>query len=93
MFTNMNIVNKNIRNCIDSFETQEKTFAFPFRLYKQRFGIVAHSTIVILFAGKGIATVPGMRQVHPFFTFKLYLMGKTEHPVFIQQDFLTCRKD
>ena len=42
---------------------------------------------------KGIATVPGMRQVHPFFTFKLYLMGKTEHPVFIQQDFLTCRKD
>ena len=93
MFADMHIINKNIRNRIDSFKAQEEAFTFPFGFYKQRFGIVAHSTIVILFAGKGIATVPGMRQVHPFFTFKLYLMGKTEHPVFVQQDFLTCRKD
>ena len=92
MFADMHIINKNIRYCIDSFKTQKETFAFPFRFYKQRFGIVTHSTIVILLAGKGIATVPSMGQVHPFFTFKLYLMGKTKHPVLVQQNFFTRSK-
>ena len=93
MLADMDIINENIRNCIDSFKTQEEAFAFPFGFYKQRFGIVTHSAIIILFTGKGIATVPSMRQVHAFLAFKLYLMGKTEHPVLVQQDFLTCSKD
>ena len=92
MFTDMDIINKDVGNRIDPFETQEKTFAFPFRFYKKRFRIVTHPAIVILFSGKGIPAVPGMRQVYPFFAFKLYLMGKPEHPVLIQQDFLTSCK-
>ena len=91
MFADMHIINKTFAIVLTPSNAEE-TFAFPFRFYKQRFGIVTHSTIVILLAGKGIATVPSMGQVHPFFTFKLYLMGKTKHPVLVQQDFFTRSK-